>query len=285
MQSRPNQSLSKQFPSHWLASTADSNLTLHGFRRFKTTHLLNLRYLETEIAQIDRLLYQLGLSLDLGISEADRLGLKHCERDEGIPPVDEAVSRELITTLRGLVKEYDEAILRFANIMSMDTFSLLDDKEQSHLHKDLTLHEMFKTRLLRVDQAPRTRQDPLQRSIHHFLRLARYNRICASSHNTEEAGTVSVTRQSSSQNTALISDVIARFVLSTTTALFLIVPLVVLSQEARKSIQILVVSVCIVAFACLVSLALRVSNVEMMIVCAAYAAIISVFVSNSPTSN
>lgn len=39
------------------------------------------------------------------------------------------------------------------------------------------------------------------------------------------------------------------------------------------------------AFACLVSLGLRVSNVKMMIIYAVYAAIISVFVSNSPISN
>jgi len=40
-----------------MASTADNNLTLHGFRRFKTTYLLNLRFLEEEIAQMDYTLY------------------------------------------------------------------------------------------------------------------------------------------------------------------------------------------------------------------------------------
>lgn len=104
--SEPAQTLASQFPSHWQASTADSNLTLHGFRRFKTTHLLNLRYLEAEIAELDHLLYQLGLSLDLGPSDADRLGLKHCKKDEAVPPVDEVVSHTLIYKLRRLLREY-----------------------------------------------------------------------------------------------------------------------------------------------------------------------------------
>jgi hypothetical protein len=54
-----------------MASTADNNLTLHGFRRSKTTHLLNLRYLEDEVAQIDHTLYQAGLSLNLSPSSAN----------------------------------------------------------------------------------------------------------------------------------------------------------------------------------------------------------------------
>ncbi|EQL01790.1 hypothetical protein OCS_02490 [Ophiocordyceps sinensis CO18] len=61
--------------------------------------------------------------------------------------------------------------------MSMDTFSLLDDEQQCGMRTDLSLHEMYKTRLLRVDQRPRTRQDPLQRSIHRLLRLCRYLRM------------------------------------------------------------------------------------------------------------
>lgn len=167
----------------------------------------------------------------------------------------------------------------------MDTFSLLDDEKQCSLRNDLTLHEMFKTRLVRVDQGPRTRQDPLQRSIHHLLRLVRYKQISKSSDSdTESAYPLTKYAMWPTQNSALVSDIMSRIILATTTAAFLIVPLAILSQEARKSIQIVVVTVCIVAFACLVSVALRVSNVEMMVVCAAYAAIIAVFVSNSPVS-
>lgn len=96
----------EQFSSHWQASTADSNLTLHGFRRFKTTHLLNLRYIEAEIAEIDHLLYQLGLGLGIEPSVEDRLGLKHCKRDAKVPSVDQAVSKKLLRRLRRLIKDY-----------------------------------------------------------------------------------------------------------------------------------------------------------------------------------
>lgn len=101
-------SLSSQFPDHWQTSTADRNLTLHGFRRFKTTHLLNLRYLEAEIARLDHLLYQVGLGLELEISSVDRLGLKHCQKDDGIPCPSEVINRELIERLRRLLKDYGE---------------------------------------------------------------------------------------------------------------------------------------------------------------------------------
>jgi hypothetical protein len=41
------------FRKLWKHSTEDNNLALYGFRRFKTSHLLNLRYLEEEISRLD----------------------------------------------------------------------------------------------------------------------------------------------------------------------------------------------------------------------------------------
>lgn len=101
-----SQDLSEQFSSHWQASTADSNLTLHGFRRFKTTHLLNLRFLEAEIAEIDHLMFQLGYSLNVKPSSTDRLGLKHGKRDETLPSVNQNLSKGLIHKLRQSLKDY-----------------------------------------------------------------------------------------------------------------------------------------------------------------------------------
>lgn len=98
--------LAAQFPRHWEISTADSNLSLHGFRRFKTTHLLNLRYLEAEIAEIDHLIYQLGLNLDLEGCSGHRLGLQHCRKDNHVPSVNDAVTTDLIQRLRRLLREY-----------------------------------------------------------------------------------------------------------------------------------------------------------------------------------
>ncbi|RDA94041.1 hypothetical protein CP533_5304 [Ophiocordyceps camponoti-saundersi (nom. inval.)] len=279
----PSRSLSNQFPNIWQASTADSNLTLHGFRRFKTTHLLNLRYLESEIAEIDHLIYQIGLGLNIEPSKVDRLGLRQCKKEKDVPCPEKALSKQLIYKLRRLMKEYDEAIISFNTIMSLDTFSLLDNEEQAAI-ADRPLYETYKTRLLRVDQAPRTRQDPLQRYIHRLLRFLRYLRLSkASDHSIENASKANYCRKRdgwSSQNTALIADASSRVIVALVTAIFLTLPLVVLSHESRTSVQMIIISVCVVAFACFVSVALRASNLEMMIVAAGYAAIIAVFISN-----
>lgn len=97
---------SDMFCRHWRSSTADNNLTLHGFRRFKTTHLLNLRFLEQEIAELDHTIYQAGLSLDLELSAADRLGLNHCKRDINVGSNDENITQGFILKLRDLIKQY-----------------------------------------------------------------------------------------------------------------------------------------------------------------------------------
>lgn len=94
------------FRKCWVASTADSNLTLHGFRRFKTTQLLNLRFLENKIADMDHTIYQAGLSLGLSTSPADRLGLAHSKRDADVPKVDNVLTQESILKLRNLIKQY-----------------------------------------------------------------------------------------------------------------------------------------------------------------------------------
>jgi hypothetical protein len=90
----------------WQEATADSDLALYGFRRFKTTHLLNLRLLENEIAELDHQIYQAGLSLNLSISQHDRLGLKHSKKDEDVPEIHETINRDLILRLRDLLKDY-----------------------------------------------------------------------------------------------------------------------------------------------------------------------------------
>ena len=97
--------LSGQFRGHWQSSTADNNLTLHGFRRFKTTHLLNLRFLESEIADLDHGIYQVGLSLGLSLSHEDRLGLRQSKVDKN-PPGLETINQALILKLRDLLRQY-----------------------------------------------------------------------------------------------------------------------------------------------------------------------------------
>ena len=48
---------SHQFNKIWREVTSDHHLTLYGFRRYRTTHLLNLRFSEADIDRIDHDLY------------------------------------------------------------------------------------------------------------------------------------------------------------------------------------------------------------------------------------
>ncbi|KAF2494970.1 hypothetical protein BU16DRAFT_573185 [Lophium mytilinum] len=272
------------FRKGWIASTSDNNLTLHGFRRFKTTHLLNLRLLENEIADMDHVIYQSGLSLGLSASFTDRLGLNHSKKDANIPKIDDAITPEFVLKLRDLLKQYDEALAAFNNIMAMETFSLLDDEKQSSWRNDLNLYEVYKTRLLRVDLGTRSRTDPFQRWLHRYLRAFRYWRLSRKSQNNQEGlGSFSGHRRRwSYQNTILIADVIGRVTAAALTAVFLVCPLAILAHESSKNVQLVVVSVCILVLSFLVALFLKVSSFEMMAISAAYAAVLSVFVSNTP---
>jgi hypothetical protein len=105
-ESRKPDSITDIFRKCWATSTADNNLTLHGFRRFKTTHLLNLRFLEAEIAEMDYTVYQAGLSLDLSPSSTDRLGLRHSKRKFQKSAVDDTITPEFVLKLRGLLQQY-----------------------------------------------------------------------------------------------------------------------------------------------------------------------------------
>jgi hypothetical protein len=101
----------KLFEKVWALSTEDNNIALYGFRRFKTIHLMNLRLLEDEIDRIDHQIYQAGLKLTVGSAPADRLGLKHCKKDEHALRPEEAISEPLISRLRNLLQQYGRCVL------------------------------------------------------------------------------------------------------------------------------------------------------------------------------
>lgn len=94
------------FRKAWPNVTDDNYLTLFGFRRFRTAHLLNLRFLEEEIDRIDHQMFQAGLKLDHSPRTIDRLGLEHAKMDMKPQGVDEIISKELVTKLRELLKQY-----------------------------------------------------------------------------------------------------------------------------------------------------------------------------------
>jgi hypothetical protein len=170
--------------------------------------------------------------------------------------------------------------------MTMETFSLLDDERQSSLRDELSLSEIHKTRLLRVDLGTRTRTDPFQRWLHKYLRAFRYWRLSKKlTNNTEGLNASAGGRHHwSYQNTILIAEIVGRIVTAALTAVFLVAPLAILSHESSKDIQLAVVAVWILVLSFLVSLFLKVSSFEMIAVSAAYAAVLSVFVSNIPTN-
>ncbi|KAB2569031.1 hypothetical protein DBV05_g12293 [Lasiodiplodia theobromae] len=280
-----SQHLSRQreeFLKIWKASTADSNLTLYGFRRFKTSHLLNLRFLEAEIAELDHDFYQAGLSLNIEPSTVDRLGLAYCKKDAQIPALEETISCEKILKLRGLIKEYDDALSAFNALTSFDAFSLVDNEEQCSTRKDLTLHEMYKSRQLRVDKRTRDRKDPLQCLIHKYLRDFRFRRLQKRTQPGDESASAFGSGQGRTlRNHDMLAAWLGRLVIAIISAAFLTVPLGVLSYESRKGMQLAVVAICIVAFSAVVSVMLKASNLEVMVVSAGYAAVLSVFFSNA----
>lgn len=98
----------KQFRKNWQAASADRDLTLYGFRRFKTSHLLNLRFLEDEIAELDHVVYQAGLTLGLDHAPSNKLGLKYCKRDSKAPGIESAITEDLVLRLRSLLKQYGQ---------------------------------------------------------------------------------------------------------------------------------------------------------------------------------
>lgn len=181
----------------------------------------------------------------------------------------------------------DEALQAFNNLMAMETFSLIDDEKQANLRDNLNLYEVYKTRLLRVDLGTRTRTDPFQRWLHRYLRAFRFWRLSKrSQNNTEDLGSPTENRrQWSYQNTILIADIVGRVTTAILTAVFLVIPLAILSHQPSKNVQLVVVSVWILVLSFLVSLFLKVSSFEMMAISAAYAAVLSVFVSNVPAGD
>jgi hypothetical protein len=175
----------------------------------------------------------------------------------------------------------DEAILAFNKIMAMETFSSLDDEKPSSAQNDLSLYEMYKTRLLRVDMEPRSRLDPFSRQIRKHLRAFRYWRLSRQLQNRAETlEPFDEDRKWSYQNTTLLANILSRIAAMIITCVFLIIPQAILAQTRSKAHQLVVVAAFILAFAFLVATLLKASNLEMMVVSAAYAAVLSVFFSN-----
>lgn len=108
---RPENMLARDFRTHWSSSTDDNELSLFSYRRFRSSHLINLRFLEAEISKIDREIYQAGLQLGIDAERKDILGLRSATRDANVPSIEETITQEKILELRRLLKEYGECYL------------------------------------------------------------------------------------------------------------------------------------------------------------------------------
>lgn len=289
------------FEKRWASSTEDNNITLYGFKRYKTAHLLNLRFLEEEIGRLDHQIYQAGLKLGIDPTPADRIGLKHCIKDEHALRADQLISEELIHKLRELLRQYgtytvmtasflanshkDDGLAAFSRIMSMETCSMLDDERQTSLRSDISLFEIYNTRLVRVDLGPRTNQDPFQRRLHKYLRWFRYWRLKRDPAQDQERGGRSVyddrsTRKWTYQNTVLVADTLWRIIVALAANIFVIAPLAILSYQSSKELQLVTISAWIIVFSVLIAVIFKASNQATVAVIAAYAAVLSVFISN-----
>jgi uncharacterized membrane protein len=87
------------------------------------------------------------------------------------------------------------------------------------------------------------------------------------------------------QNTVLIANIVGQVMTVGLPVIFLITRLSVLSHQSSRDIQLVVVPVWILILAFLVSLSHNITSFEMMIVSAAYAAVLSVFMTTVQTKN
>jgi hypothetical protein len=181
----------------------------------------------------------------------------------------------------------DDGLAAFNQIMNMETFSLIDDQHQSDLRTDLSPYEIFKTRLVRVDSQRRPSQDPLQQKIHEYLRNFRYWRISRQNLRDVEKASSSSSNpgprpRDTHQDSGYLADWVARFIIALVACLFLVVPLIILSFQTKKKSQLVTVLLSILVFSLVISALMKTANFQTVAAAAAYAAVVSVFVSGGP---
>jgi hypothetical protein len=171
--------------------------------------------------------------------------------------------------------------------MAMETCSMIDDQHRFSLRTDLSLHEIYKTRLVRVDLGPRIVQDPFQRCINKCLRWCRYRRLSVN-HDRERGAPRThsdrATHKWSYQNTVELADTLWRVLVALAANFFILVPLAILSYEPNRGTQLIIVTVWVAVFSFLTSILFKASTQAIVAVIAAYAAVLSVFISNAPAN-
>ena len=175
--------------------------------------------------------------------------------------------------------------------MMMETFARADNSWQANLRiDDRNPYEIYKTRLVRVDTASRSRSgDFLRRSLRKYLRVfwffVRSRGGKRSTHSSYLSATeLELNLKRSYRNTSRLADIITRFLIGLIWGAFLVVPLMILSHQFSGEARLITVSISIVFFSFLVSLLTKATNEETMVASAAYAAVLAVFLSNNSGS-
>ena len=175
----------------------------------------------------------------------------------------------------------------------METFSLADNITQSSYRHDLHVYEKFKTRMLRVDLPLRhSSRDPILHFLRKGFRRLWYALNLSKLRADDEEGGRRITPSDRAlatwdrmyRNTSRIAEAAARFAVAMITAAALVVPLIILSYQDSEKGRLLVVILFISVFCFLLSLLSKASNYETMAASAAYAAVLTVLVSNGSNS-
>ena len=174
--------------------------------------------------------------------------------------------------------------------MTMETFSLADNIPHSVPRTDLHAFEKFKTRMVRVDlPLRRSSRDPIQHYLRKGLRRLWYymSKPKLRTDDEEEPRRTALSTMAASwdmtyQNTSRVAEFLSRFTIALIAGTFLVAPVILLSWEQSQESRLLIVGVCIVIFCFIVALLSKASNYEAMAAAAAYAAVLTVFLSNGP---
>ena len=172
--------------------------------------------------------------------------------------------------------------------MRMETFSLAENTHQCLARPDLHAYEKFKTRMLRVDLPLRhNSRDPMQHFLRKGLRRVWYalNRWKLRTEDEEQGrkgrfSSAITTWDRTYQNTARLAEAASRFMIGLLAGAALVVPLSILASQDSQKTRLLVVIFCVCIFCFLLSLLSKASNYETMAASAAYAAVLTVFISN-----
>lgn len=173
----------------------------------------------------------------------------------------------------------DDALIRFNQVMQMQTFALSDDVWHLAFRQKFNEWEQSKTRLVRVDLPINRARSALENSLNHFLRKAwqKWTRRWRASPGlgAERAA------NKSPQNIIRATRCIVCLLVALLAAAILVVPLLLLSDQRSNASDLLTIGLFIVIFCFAVSFSSGSSALATMGATAAYAAVLVVFISSN----